>query len=197
LLPEVVSPHSPACKGECDVRDCVLDAERLVASVVERQLGGGTKRKDGSFQGGGGGGGWLSLDDVDDLRACLLTELWEASERFNGRGRLAGYAVWILHKRLVDWLRERFGKKKRRLELVPFDPRLHDVASTVDEYPSDENGRHLDRDTLSEKALDQLALLELALESDQGLAAVARELDVSSSLNALRREAVVRQRHGT
>jgi hypothetical protein len=179
----------PPCKGECDPRDCVLDAERLVSSVVERHLGGGTKRRDGKLQ---GGGGWLSLDDEDDLRAYLLTEVWEASVRFNGNGRLAGYCVWIAHKRVIDWLRHRFGstRMKPRPELVPFDPQLHDIASTVDEYPSDENGRHLDRAALSPKALDQLALLELVIETDDGsVTSTARELGVANSLAVLHGEA--------
>jgi DNA-directed RNA polymerase specialized sigma24 family protein len=121
----------------------------------------------------------------------MVAVAWESSRRFNGNGRLNGYVLWILHKRIVDWLRRRYGATRHnaRRETVPFDAERHGGSSLDDDQALADDGRRLDRSALSAHALNQLALLELAIETDQGIAIVARELGVPSSIQVLRREA--------
>jgi hypothetical protein len=73
---------------------------------------------------------------------------------------------------------------------VPFEEQAH-AARVFDDYPHEANGGSLNRDALSAQALDQLALLELAVEQDSSVTAVARELGVRSSIERLRREAAI------
>ena len=82
----------------------------------------------------------LTLTDQDDLLAYLISLTWELSRKFNttddGRGtnRFSGYALSILHKRIVDWQRSRFGSTRygpRPVVELTDDERLH-VADLVD-----------------------------------------------------------------
>lgn len=160
--------------------------------MIDAHISGGSKTSKGLQ----GGAGWLTAVQHQDLQAFLISEVWQTAARFDGRGRLAGWTVWIAHKRVVDWLRVELGSTRHaapRPTSVSFDDTLHaDAATSYDDYPSEERGRELNREGLSAEARDELALLELSLEANQPLGVVARELGVPASVAVLRREAVVR-----
>jgi DNA-directed RNA polymerase specialized sigma24 family protein len=197
MLAERVELHAPQCRGaSCCSCDPIENLEAFVRAAVLSHLGVGSKRRSGELT----GDIQLSSTDVEELICELIGVGWDASRRFNGNGRLDGYVLWILHKRTIDWLRKTFGSTRygARPEIVPYDEGPssaaevgYNGAASYDDYPSDENGRHLDRDALSPHALNQLALLEIALEIDQPVRTVAEELGVPASVRILRREAAV------
>jgi hypothetical protein len=185
------------CTGTCLPDDCVRDLEKLIWSVITRHMG-GAKRRNGSLT---TGGGFLSMSDKEELQLHLIAEAWREFSRYEARddgdrrSRLTGYLQQRLHFRCTDFLRARYVNSRyghKMPEIVSFNPAL-DQTEWWDEYAFEENGRHLDRDVLSPKALDQCALLELAIESEKAVGTVARELGVATSLDVLRREAVVRE----
>lgn len=148
---------------------------------------------------GRGDGGWFSESVEEELRAFLLAAAWETVQRSqakdDGRGsnRLAGWVVWVLHRRVVDFLRDQFGTKRHgvpRPEMVQFNEQEH-TAPSYDDYPHENNGRHIDRSGLSARAADELALLELAAETGESRTVIARTLGLSPSEEHLRREAVI------
>jgi hypothetical protein len=66
----------------------------------------------------------FSAADNEDLLAYLLAASWQAWLKFNpiddGRGtnRFSGYLVWVLHRRVVDWLRQTKGSTRYPKGLV-------------------------------------------------------------------------------
>jgi DNA-directed RNA polymerase specialized sigma24 family protein len=186
MLAERLELHAPQCSGDSDC-GChpILDLAAFVQAVVDAHFTAGAKRRNGTLS----GAPWLSRDDEEDLHQYLLVEAWACARMFDGRGRLNGFVLQRLHFRCTDWTRRRFGSTRyhARPEFVSFDDRLHDSA-TYDDVDRIEDGRHIDRDTLSPRARSQLALLELVVETGRQLKEVAEELGVSPSLHVLRRE---------
>ena len=177
-------PHACTCHP-------IDDLAAFVEAVIEAHFAAGAKRRDGSLT----AAARLTRDDREDLHQQLLLEALVAARRFSGSGRLNGWVLWILHKRCVDFIRARFGstRYRPRAELVPFDPQVHDIATVDDALELvGEPGRRLDRASLSDRALEELALLELALETDMSPSDVAAELGlrpIRADLKFLRAEA--------
>lgn len=93
--------------GTLELHD-VRDVEALCRTVLHDHLATGKR----TANGGTTGPSSLSDHDFEDALAYLVTIAWKASERFDGRGRFSGYLVQLLHRRIVDWKRERFGSTR-------------------------------------------------------------------------------------
>ncbi len=131
MLSRPLALHNPNCRGLCAPADCIQDVEKLAQSVLSAHERAGVKRNGCLDR----PGMTLTESDREDLLAYLIAEAWKASQRFDsrddGRGsnRLAGFVVWTLHKRLIDWVRVRFGSTRypgSRLvaTLVPLTPSI-------------------------------------------------------------------------
>jgi DNA-directed RNA polymerase specialized sigma24 family protein len=108
MLAGVLTLHDPSCTGECRPACCIADVEKLARSVLSAHERGGVKRNGGLDR----PGMTLTESDREDLLAYLVSTAWQLSQRFDGRGRLAGYVVQTLHRRVVDWVRVRFGSTR-------------------------------------------------------------------------------------
>jgi DNA-directed RNA polymerase specialized sigma24 family protein len=86
----------------------VGDLVAFCGSVRVAHLGVGVKRSDGTVN----GQLTLSSADREDLTAYLIGRAWELSQRFDGRGRLAGFLTQRLHFACTDWTRARFGSTR-------------------------------------------------------------------------------------
>lgn len=52
----------------------------------------------------------LSHEDREELVSYLITEVWLASERFDGRGNFGAGAHQLARHRCVDWIRALYGR---------------------------------------------------------------------------------------
>jgi DNA-directed RNA polymerase specialized sigma24 family protein len=86
----------------------VEDVESFCRSVLTEHLATGVRKASG----GSTGPSSLADHDYEDALAYLVVEAWRASVKFDGRGRFSGYLVQRLHRRIVDWKRERFGSTR-------------------------------------------------------------------------------------
>src|SRR6266511_5523419 len=164
MLARPLAIHQDPCGGyACRPAYCIRDLERLCRQVLNSHLRAGA-RKNGELPGSQP----MSDADYDDALAFLIETGWEVAQDFrvedDGRGtnKLAGWTVWVLHRRIVDYRRKRYGSTRYggpRPEVISFDPQAHEVAS-FDELPSDSNGRYLDRERLSPWTADALAVFE-------------------------------------
>lgn len=69
----------------------------------------------------------LSRDDREDLEQYLLAECWKLSERYEPSGfPFSNWAWRTLKLRVVDWQRQRFGRRTWRFhDRVHERPRIH------------------------------------------------------------------------
>ena len=84
----------------------VRDAEAFVAAIANRsQLG-------------------VGPDDSEDLRQYLLTELWVLSTRYEPGGvNFSAWAIATLRLRVIDWQRQRFGRRRWKFSGAPTNGR--------------------------------------------------------------------------
>lgn len=47
-----------------------------------------------------------TIDDVGDFYGEMVMEYYKAAERWNGKGSVVGWCLWIVGKRMVDYLRD-------------------------------------------------------------------------------------------
>jgi DNA-directed RNA polymerase specialized sigma24 family protein len=182
MLPRPLALHQAPCLGDrCEPGHCVEDIERLVMSVIHAHIRGGTRNTDGMQ----GGGGWLTRDLEDELRAYLIGEVWLASSRFDGRGRLAGWCVSTAHRRVVDFLRKELGSARYgqvRPQPIELNLEAHDTAATWDEYPHEQNGRLIDVEALSPKARFAFEnVVKPITEHDETETGISRRMGVPTS----------------
>lgn len=133
-----------------------------------------------------GSDAFFSQADKDDALAYLLGEAWIAWRKFNpvddGRGtnKFSGYLVWILHRRLVDFMRLRFGSTRypnSRIvaTLVPLTPVIEErIAPFLDpECDSDDYG--LDLESAPAGTREALELLQPLIDEEVRTIAEAAE----------------------
>jgi DNA-directed RNA polymerase specialized sigma24 family protein len=150
MLADVVTLHDPSCSGECRPSYCISDLEALCRDVLNDHLAEGVRTSGGIS----GPTKTLTPSEYDDALCFLIGTGWEAWQRFNpvddGRGsnRVAGYATWILHRRVVDWRRRTFGYARNGTarQLVEYDPRQHDAVHWDPELGG---GREIDAEAMS------------------------------------------------
>jgi hypothetical protein len=133
LLAGTLSLHGLECphgKAPCRCGP-VLDTEALARSVLRAHLRGARASRNGN-----GGSAFLSAHDYDDLLERLIGDAWEASCRPR-RGiwlerPFGAYCVWLMHRRVVDWYRERFPGSR------------YESALALEYGLEDEDGTHHD-----------------------------------------------------
>ena len=176
MLPRPVELHNPRCVGACAPDDCIADLEALCRSVASAHSRGGVRI-----------GGHLEPtrqvgdSDREDLVAFLIAAAWQASTRYSGKGRLAGFIVQRLHWGVTDWKRQTFGSNRWRPlpDLVAYDPTLHDQAHYDDESTNDSE---LDVDALSPAARFALEnIIRPIVERDETQVSYARRMGVPAS----------------
>jgi hypothetical protein len=107
-----------------DVRDVEAFCGDVIAKFTRGERAGHKPGSDAFF----------SPADHDDAMAYLLGEAWIAWQKFNpvddGRGtnRFSGFLVWTLHRRLVDFLRARYGSTRYNPERL----KVRSVTPTYD-----------------------------------------------------------------
>jgi hypothetical protein len=182
MLSERFAIHSANCHGFCAPGECIQDVEKLAQSVLLAHERAGVKRNGRLDR----PGMTLSESDREDLLSFLVATAWEASQRFHpnddGRGtnRLAGYVVWTLHRRLVDWVRQRFGSTRypnSRIvaTLVPLTPAIEErMTPFLDPELGDSDA--LDLEAAPAGTAAALALLQPWLDGEVGTVAQAAEL---------------------
>lgn len=125
--------HRNGCnQRDCRPDDCILDAEDFARSVLNDHIAFGARRTDGTFTGAAP----LSAEDFTDCLTDLVAASWQASTRFDGRGRLAGYVAWKLHKEITDWKRRRWRSTRyldKPITETPYDDELNGAIHHDDE----------------------------------------------------------------
>jgi hypothetical protein len=154
MLAGVLTLHDPSCSGECRPAYCIADLESLCRSVLNDHLVAGVKRR-GRISGPTSP---LTPSQYDDCLVFLLGTGWELAQKFNGRGRLAGYVQSFLFMRVVDWRRRTFGNSRYgpAPQFVEYDPRQHD---TVHWDRKLNGGREIDVEALTPEARAALELI--------------------------------------
>jgi hypothetical protein len=120
---------------------------------------------------------FLSPADKDDLLAFLLGASWEAWLKFNpiddGRGtnRFSGYLVWVLHRRVVDWIRQtkgstRYPNSRIVTELVPLTPTIEERLAPFLDPEYDDGDYGLDLDVAPPGTREALELLQPLIDDD-------------------------------
>ena len=117
----------------------VRDAEAFVAAIANRsQLG-------------------VGPDDSEDLRQYLLTELWVLSTRYEPGGvNFSAWAIATLRLRVIDWQRQRFGRRRWKFSGRTYERPRVETVSYDDELAADSMGATLASDG-SDVAADWLA----------------------------------------
>jgi hypothetical protein len=153
MLAGVLTLHDPSCSGSCRPAYCIADLEALCRSVLNDHLLAGVK-KGGRISGPTSP---LTLSQYDDALAFLVGTGWELAQRFNGRGRLAGYVQSFLFLRIVDWRRATGGSTRygTPLQFVEYDPRQHDGVH----WDPDLNGGRIDVEAMSAEGREALAMV--------------------------------------
>lgn len=65
-----------------------------------------------------------TIDDIDGFYGEMVMEYHKAAERWNGEGSITGWCMWIIEKRMVDYLRENGPQTRagvRRLNIISID----------------------------------------------------------------------------
>lgn len=171
------------------------DVEAFCRAALDEHLATGKRRRDGSST----MPAQLSAADYEDALAYLVSTVWEASEQFNpiddGRGtnRFSGYAITIIHWRIVDWKRTRWRSTRYHagiVEELTGDERdliatfvdfttaeVLDLVNSI-ELAGDEDEQH--RDTLHKivvpMVLEEQTIEDFAIRSGIGVKAIRQRL---------------------
>jgi DNA-directed RNA polymerase specialized sigma24 family protein len=165
----VLSLHQAGCDGRHCVPDkCIADVEKLARSVLSAHERGGVKRN-GSLD---RPGMTLTESDREDLLAYLVSTAWQLAQKFEpGRGRLAGYVVQNLHRRLIDWTRVRFGSarypsSKIVAVLVTLTPEIEERFAPFLDPEFDDGDCGLDLDAAPAGTREALELLQPLIDDE-------------------------------
>src|SRR6266545_5364115 len=161
MLAGVLTLHDPSCSDRCRPTYCISDLEALCRSVLNDHLCAGVK-KGGRISGPTSP---LTLSQYDDALVYLIETGWELAQRFNGRGRLAGYVQSFLFMRIVDWRRHTFGSSRYgpAPQFVVYDPAVHASGAHWDaEYDDDA----LDLDAAPAGTREALALIRPLIDGE-------------------------------
>lgn len=140
----------------CRPAYCIADLESLCRSVLNDHLVAGVKKR-GRISGPTSP---LTLSQYDDALVFLIGAGWELAQRFNGRGRLAGFVQSFLFMGIVDWRRQTFGSS--RYGPVPvFTSTATPEADRAEAWldPEFDDGSVLDRREMSAETLEAFELV--------------------------------------
>jgi DNA-directed RNA polymerase specialized sigma24 family protein len=152
----------------------------------------------------------FSPADKEDALAFLLAASWEAWQHFrpvdDGRGtnRFSGYLVWILHRRLVDWIRQtkgstRYPTSRFVATLVPLTPAIEErMAPFLDPEP-DDGDYGLDLDAAPAGTREALELIRPLIDGEMKTVkevAQAAEVELTEVESALALVQVAARRQG-
>lgn len=129
LLNGVLTIHDPTtCDCGPNPRRCIPDVEAFCRSILNEQTHTGAKTASGFS-----GGFTFTPHDYDECLTDLVSIAWEEQRRYDGRGRLAGYLLWILNKRVTDWKRSHYGSTRYNRPVIELtDDERHLAAAVVD-----------------------------------------------------------------
>jgi DNA-directed RNA polymerase specialized sigma24 family protein len=161
MLTGVLTIHDPSCSGRCPPAYCIADLEALCRSVLNDHLGVGVKKR-GRISGPTSP---LTHSQYDDALGFLIGTGWELAQRFNGRGRLAGYVQSFLFMRIIDWRRRTSGNARYGPppQFVEYNPWQHD---SVHWDPDLNGGREIEVEAMSAEAQKALELLRPLSEDE-------------------------------
>ena len=176
LLNGRLTLHQPECDGRrCVPDECIADVEKFARSVISAHERAGVKRN-GSLD---RPGMTLTSSEREDLLAFLVSTAWEARQRFRPgndgrakRNRFAGYAAWVLHKRLVDWIRQtkgstRFPNSRIVATLVPLTPSIEERMAPLFDPEFDDDDCGLDLDVAPEGTCEALAVVGRLVDDER------------------------------
>lgn len=83
--------------------------------------------------------------DLEDVRQVARIAAWEASQKFDGRGTLEGFAAQCMRSRIIDWQREQTpgGRNSPGYQFADVDD-AHDLAAPDDPAGDLEHSREFE-----------------------------------------------------